>query len=83
MDANAPVGGFYVQFGAFAEAGNAEAVRARLMQKWDRSLPPLAIAYVGVFYRLHSGPFSSRTEAAAAAQKMQATNDIKPIVVEH
>ena len=72
-----------MQFGAFTEPGNAEAVRARLMQNWDRSMPPLAIAYVGVFYRLHSGPFSSRAEAAAAAQKMQATNDIKPIVVEH
>jgi rare lipoprotein A len=80
--AAAPVSGFYVQLGAFAEVGNAEAVRARLLQNWDRSLPPPAIAYVGVFYRLHSGPFASRAEAAAAAQKMQVTNDIKPIVVQ-
>lgn len=80
--AAAPASGFYVQLGAFAEVDNAEAVRARLMQNWDRSLPPLAITYVGVFYRLHSGPFASRAEAAAAAQKMQVTNDIKPIVVQ-
>jgi rare lipoprotein A len=81
-DAVVPVGGYYLQFGAFTEEDNAEAVRARLMQNWDRALPPLEIAYVGVFYRLHSGPFASRAEAAAAAQTVQSSG-IKPMVVQH
>lgn len=77
-----PASAYYVQLGAFSEIRNAEAVRARLMQTWDSSLPPPEIAYVGVFYRLHSGPFPSRAEAAIAAQKLRATNEIKPMVVQ-
>ena len=74
--------GYYLQFGAFGEAGNAEAVRSRLMQNWDNSLPPLEVSYVGVFYRLHSGPFPSRAEAANAAQKVQTLSEIKPMIVQ-
>jgi len=45
-------------------------------------LPPLEVTFVGVFYRLHSGPFSSRADAALAAQKVQAMSEIKPLVVQ-
>jgi rare lipoprotein A len=79
---NEPASGYYVQLGAFTEIGNAEAVRSRLMQSWDNSLPPLEVISVGVFYRLHSGPYASRTEAASAAQKVQTNSDIKPLVVQ-
>jgi rare lipoprotein A len=81
-DGSGAVGGYYVQFGAFTEIGNAEAVRARLMQAWDSSLPPLEVTFVGVFYRLHSGPFSTRSEAVLAGQKAQAVSEIKPMVVQ-
>jgi rare lipoprotein A len=77
-----PATGYYMQLGAFTELGNAEAARARLMQGWDKSMPPLEVVYVGLFYRLHSGPFASRAEAALAAQKVQAAGDIKPMVVQ-
>jgi rare lipoprotein A len=72
-----------VQLGAFSEADNAEAARARLMQTWDKTLPLPEIAYVGKLYRLHSGPFASRTEAAEAAQRVQASSALKPLVVQH
>jgi rare lipoprotein A len=74
--------GYYLQLGAFGEAGNAEAVRSRLMRKWDDSLPPLEVSYVGVFYRLHSGPFATRAEAANAAQKLQGLSEIKAMIVQ-
>lgn len=74
--------GYYLQFGAFGEVGNAEAARSRLMQSWDSSLPPLEVSYVGVFYRLHSGPFASRNEAAIAAQKVQTLSEIKAMIVQ-
>jgi len=74
--------GYYLQLGAFGEATNAEAVRSRLMQNWDDALPPLEVSYVGVFYRLHSGPFPTRAEAANAAQKLQALRDIKAMIVQ-
>lgn len=76
------VSGYYLQFGAFAEIANAEATRSRLMQNWDNALPPLEVSYVGVFYRLHSGPYSSRAEAALAAQKVQAQSEIKAMIVQ-
>lgn len=82
FDRDGSVSGYYVQLGAFTEAGNAEAARARLMQAWDSSLPPPEVTFVGVFYRLHSGPFASRTDAALAAEKAQAMSEIKPLVVQ-
>jgi len=83
LDAAAPASGFYLQFGAYTEQGNAEAVRARLQQSWDGSLPPLEVYFVGLFYRLHSGPFASREEAQSAAQKLQASvGEVKPLVVQ-
>jgi cell division septation protein DedD len=42
----------------------------------------LEVSYVGVFYRLHSGPFPTRAEAANAAQKLQALRDIKAMIVQ-
>jgi len=74
--------GYYLQLGAFGEAANAEAARSRLMQNWDNSLPPLQVSNVGVFFRLHSGPFSSRAEAANAAQKLQSLSEIKAMIVQ-
>jgi rare lipoprotein A len=83
LDAAAPASGYYLQFGAYTEQGNAEAVRARLQQSWDGSLPPLEVYFVGLFYRLHSGPFASREEAQSAAQKLQASiGEVKPLVVQ-
>lgn len=79
---NAVVGGYYLQLGAYGEAGNAEAARARLMQSWDSSLPPLEVFHTDTLYRLHSGPFASRDEAMQAAQKLQASGDVKAMVVQ-
>jgi rare lipoprotein A len=83
MDVADPAAGFYLQFGAFSEQGNADAERARLQQGWDGNLPPLEVYFVGLFYRLHSGPFATREEAQAAAQKLLAIGNVKAMVVEH
>lgn len=83
MDVADPASGFYLQFGAFSELGNADAERARLQQNWDNALPPLEVYFVGLFYRLHSGPFATRDEAQAAAQKLLSVGNVKAMVVEH
>ncbi len=82
-DAADPAAGFYLQFGAFTEEDNAAAERARLQQNWDSALPPLEVYFVGLFYRLHSGPFATREDAQAAAQKLLSIGNIKALVVEH
>jgi rare lipoprotein A len=83
MDVPDPAAGFYLQFGAFADQGNADPERARLQQGWDSTLPPLEVYFVGLFYRLHSGPFATREEAQAAAQKLLSIGNVKAMVVEH
>lgn len=75
-----PAGGFYLQFGAYSQAGNAEVVRARLAQ--NAGLPQLTVEPSNNLYRLYSGPFASRSEAAAAAAKLQETDAVKPFVVQ-
>ncbi|WP_338845406.1 septal ring lytic transglycosylase RlpA family protein [Massilia sp. W12] len=58
--------GFYLQLGAFSQADNAEAERAKIAR--DALLPGLAVIQSGKMYRLFSGPFASRELAMQAAQ---------------
>lgn len=74
--------GFYLQFGAFSQIANAEAVRARLAQDVGSNLPQLKVEPSNNLYRLYSGPFASRDEAAAAALQVQQSGINKPFVVQ-
>lgn len=74
--------GFYLQFGTYTQADNAEAARGRLQQKAESGMPPVQVAAYGLFYRLYSGPFATRDEAVAAAQHLQDDGDGKPLVVQ-
>jgi rare lipoprotein A len=74
--------GFYLQFGAFSQMANAEAVRARLAQDVGSNLPQLKVEPSNNLYRLYSGPFASRDEAAAAALQVQQSGINKPFVVQ-
>ena len=78
---NASAGGFYLQLGAYAQAANAEAIRARLLQNWA-GLPPIEVTPDGVFYRLYGGPFATRAEAALAAQQVQDAGLSRPLIVQ-
>lgn len=73
--------GFYLQFGAYAQAANAEALRARLSQDAGALLPSLTVESSNNLYRLYSGPFASR-EAAAAAAAQAERDGIKPFIVQ-
>lgn len=74
--------GFYLQFGAYSQMANAEALRARLMQDVGSSLPQLKVEPSNNLYRLYSGPFASRDEAAAAAVQVQQSGVNKPFIVQ-
>ena len=77
----APASGFYLQFGAYSQAANAEVVRARLAQGAGHLLPQLKVEPSNNLYRLYSGPFASRNEAAAAAVQVQ-ESVAKPFIVQ-
>lgn len=78
----ASANGFYLQFGAYTQATNAEAVRSGLAQKWASTLPAIEVVEYGVFYRLYSGPFATRNDADNAAQQVQNAGLSKPLVVQ-
>jgi rare lipoprotein A len=75
-------GNYYIQLGAFSQADNAESMRAQLQQRWASDLPGIEIAQSSALYRLFCGPFNSREEAAATAQKIEASSAGKPLIVQ-
>jgi rare lipoprotein A len=76
-----PASGFYLQFGAYSQAANAEVIRARVKREMGNVLPPLEVVSSDSVHRLFSGPFASRGEAAVAAQLAQESGLIKPFIV--
>ena len=77
-----PAAGFYLQFGAYTQMANAEAVRARLAQTFGSSLPPLTVEPSSNLFRIYSGPFASREEASSAASQVQQAGASKPFIVQ-
>jgi rare lipoprotein A len=78
----AATGGFYLQFGAYGNAANAETMRSRLAQGWNSALPPLEVVQNGALYRIYSGPFVNRSEADAAARQVPAAGAAKPVIIQ-
>ncbi len=74
--------GFYLQFGAYSQAENAEIVRARMLQDTGIVLPQLTVEPSNSLYRLYSGPFATREAAAAAAAQVQAMANFSSFVVQ-
>ncbi len=74
--------GFYLQFGAYSQAANAESVRTRLVQDAGSALPQLTVEPSNNLFRLYSGPFATREAAAAAAAQVQGTAGVKSFVVQ-
>lgn len=75
-------GGIFLQFGAYAQLQNAQAMRERLLAGWPADLPVPTVVQSGGLYRLHSGPFASREQAAAAAQQLKAVARIQTSIVQ-
>lgn len=81
--AGAPaLSGFYLQLGAYSQAESAEGARARLQKQWEGTLPPIEVLPGGAVFRLFSGPFASRDEAAAVARKLVEAGSVKSLVVQ-
>ncbi len=74
--------GIFLQFGAYAQVQNAQAMRERLLSGWPPGLPLPSVVQSAGLYRLHSGPFVSREQAAAAAQQLKAAAQISTTIVQ-
>ena len=73
---------FYLQLGAYSDETNARTMRDRVLTAWPTHLPQPVIVQSGGWYRLHSGPFANRGQAADAARQLQSANQIQTTVVQ-
>jgi rare lipoprotein A len=74
-------GGIYLQLGAFSDRDNAENFRARLALEFAALDRPAEVYRRDGLYRLHVGPYRTRTDANAAADRLKDALDVKPHVV--
>lgn len=74
--------GFWVQLGAFRDAEAAAGFRGRVEAEVEWLGPLLAIANERSLHRLQAGPYASRDEAQAAAQRVREALQLVPVVVE-
>jgi rare lipoprotein A len=77
----AEAGGIYLQLGAFADRDNAENFRARLALEFATLDRPAEVYRKDGIFRLHVGPYRTRAEALAAADRLKEALDVKPHVI--
>jgi peptidoglycan lytic transglycosylase len=77
----AEAGGLYVQLAAFSARENAESFRARAALELAALDRPIEIYRKDGLFRLHVGPYRSRAEASAAAERLKDSLDVRPHVV--
>ena len=75
-------GGFFLQFGAFAQSQNASSLRERLLANWPTELPRPEVVQNQGLYRLHSGPFGNRELAERAAQALKSLSQLQATIVQ-
>jgi rare lipoprotein A len=74
--------GFWVQLGAFRDAEGATGFRSRVEAEVDWLGPLLGVVKERTLHRLQAGPYASRDEAQAAAQRIREALQLVPVVVE-
>lgn len=65
------ISGYYLQFGAYQDIGNAQVHQSRYSDAWETRYPQIKVVPVNGLYKLMAGPFSTKEEASLAQQEMQ------------
>ncbi|PPE66765.1 septal ring lytic transglycosylase RlpA family protein [Caldimonas caldifontis] len=78
----ASAGGYWVQLGAFRQRDGAESFMGQVGSQVEWLAPLLTIFTEASLHRLQAGPYASRTEASAAAQRIRDALQLVPTVVE-
>lgn len=74
--------GFWLQFGAFSRLEGAEQLREQFTRGMEEIAPMLTIFKDKNLHRLQAGPFTSREDARAAADRVRSAMALTPILVE-
>ena len=73
--------GVYLQLGAFAVRENAESFRARMMREFAWLPDAIQVIAGETLFRLHLGPYRSRDEARAIADRIRSQISLSPVLV--
>ena len=73
--------GVYLQLGAFSARDNAETFRARIARELSWLDRAMEILHQDGLFRLHLGPYRDPFEAVAAAERIRAALELKPVFV--
>lgn len=74
--------GWWIQLGAFRQREGAESFHRRVIAEIDWLAPLLGVFSDAALYRLQAGPYASRDEARAGAEKVREALQLVPLVVE-
>ncbi|MDH5263290.1 MAG: septal ring lytic transglycosylase RlpA family protein [Betaproteobacteria bacterium] len=77
----AETAGLYLQLGAFSSVDNAETFRNRIARDLPWLYEPIQIATAGSLHRVRLGPYRTRDEAQAIADKIRASLDFAPVII--
>ena len=70
--------GYWLQFGAFGSADNADAALGRLTGQLPGLEAPLGVVADGGLYKLQAGPWPNRAAALAAAERVRGLTGFRP-----
>ena len=72
--------GHYLQLGAFSSVDNAESFRDKVARELVWLFEPIQVIQAGSLHRVRLGPYKTREEAQAIADKIRATLDFAPVI---
>lgn len=75
-----PQTGHFLQLGAFSIKESADSLRNKIKQELTWLLEPTQIVNKDGLYRVRLGPYASKTEAMAIADKIKETFNLKPLI---
>ncbi len=74
--------GFWIQLGAFRQRDGAESFQRRVADELEWLSPRLAVFVDTPLFRLQAGPYASREEARAGAERVRDALQLVPVIVE-
>ena len=72
--------GVFLQLGAFSSVDNATSFRDRMAGELPWLNEPIQVATAGSLHRVRLGPYRTREEATAIADKIRASLDFNPVI---
>jgi rare lipoprotein A len=72
--------GVFLQLGAFSSVDNATSFRDRMAGELPWLNEPIQVATAGSLHRVRLGPYKTREEATAIADKIRASLDFNPVI---